>query len=105
MQEKTAKAFLLGIGFAEVAARNIVDLDAAPVPGKNCGECLFCTSRADVLIRLFDHRALHVECKVSNNAVNFFKFINHETVGKAPSRPAGFGRNQNRARSHNKWRI
>lgn len=34
-------------------------------------------------MRLPDRRCLAIECKVSNSAVNSFKRVNHEALGKA----------------------
>ena len=47
------------------------------------GESKLGDTRADLVIRLHDGRAMPVECKTSNSAVNSFKRINHEAVGKA----------------------
>ena len=46
------------------------------------------------MIRLYDRRAMPVECKASNSAVNSFKRINHEAAGKARAWLTGFGRRQ-----------
>lgn len=40
-------------------------------------------TRADLVVRMLDRRCLAVECKVSNSAVNSFKRVNHEALGKA----------------------
>lgn len=48
-------------------------LRARPLAGERC----------DVVAKLFDHRWLAIECKVSNTAVNSFKRLNHDAVAKA----------------------
>ncbi len=93
-QEETVKARLREIGFVEVPPREIALLDAAPAPGEFCGESKFGDSRADLVVRLHDRRAMPLECKASNSAVNSFKRINHEAAGKARAWLAGFGRRQ-----------
>ena len=93
-QEENVKAALRDIGFAEVPPREIPNLDAAPGPGEFCGECRLGDTRADLVIRLHDRRAMPVECKVSNSAVNSFKRINHEAAGKARDWLRGFGNRQ-----------
>lgn len=90
-QEESVKATLRDIDFAEVSPRDMTLLDAAPAPGEFCGECKLGNTRADLLIRLYDGRAMPVECKSSNSAVNSFKRINREAVGKAKAWLAGFG--------------
>lgn len=93
-QEETVKARLRAIGFVEVPPREIALLDAAPAPGEYCGESKFGDSRADLVVRLYDRRAMPLECKASNSAVNSFKRINHEAAGKARAWLAGFGKRQ-----------
>ena len=93
-QEAAVKAMLRDIGFSEEEPRDIPLLDAAPDPGTFCGESKLGDSRADLVIRLYDRRAMAVECKASNSAVNSFKRINHEAAGKARAWLAGFGRRQ-----------
>ena len=93
-QEESVKATLRDIDFAEVSPRDMPLLDAAPAPGEFCGESKLGDTRADLVIRLYDRRAMPVECKASNSAVNSFKRINHEAVGKARAWLAGFGGRQ-----------
>ena len=93
-QEEAVKARLREIGFVEVPPREIALLDAAPAPGAFCGESKFGDSRADLVVRLHDRRAMPLECKASNSAVNSFKRINHEAAGKARAWLAGFGKRQ-----------
>lgn len=93
-QEDAVASMLRDIGFTEVPARDIPLLDAAPAPGQFCRESKLGDSRADIVIRLYDRRAMPVECKASNSAVNSFKRVNHEAAGKARAWLAGFGRRQ-----------
>lgn len=93
-QEDAVKDMLRSIGFTEVPPRDIPLLDAAPAPGEFCGESKLGDTRADLVIRLYDRRAMPLECKASNSAVNSFKRINHEAAGKARAWLAGFGKRQ-----------
>ena len=93
-QEESVKAKLRDIDFAGVPPRDMPLLDAAPGPGQFCGESKLGDTRADLVIRLYDRRAMPVECKSSNSAVNSFKRINHEALGKARAWLAAFGSRQ-----------
>ena len=93
-QEDAVKATLRDLYFAEVEPRDIRILDAAPNPGEFCGESRLGNTRADLVVRLHDGRAMPIECKVSNSAVNSFKRINHEAAGKARSWIHDFGKRQ-----------
>lgn len=93
-QEEAVKALLRDIGFSEIPPRDITLLDTAPAPGVFCGESKLGNIRADLVIRVHDRRVMPLECKVSNSAVNSFKRINHEAVGKARTWLTGFGKRQ-----------
>lgn len=93
-QESAVRDKLEEIGLREVSPRDIPLLDAAPDVGEFCGESKLGGTRADLVVRLYDGRALPIECKVSNSAVNSFKRVNHEAVGKAGAWLAGFGNRQ-----------
>ena len=93
-QEDQVKELLRGIGFAEAPRRDIPLLDAAPGPGEFCGESRLGNTRADLVVRLYDRRAMPIECKVSNSSVNSFKRVNHEAAGKAKDWLTGFGKRQ-----------
>ncbi|MGH7061035.1 MAG: XamI family restriction endonuclease [Stellaceae bacterium] len=82
-QEDDVKRLLRSIAFTEVAPREIRLLEDAPAPGEFCGEGKLGDTRADLVVRMLDRRCLAVECKVSNSAVNSFKRVNHEALGKA----------------------
>jgi len=90
-QEERVKARLRSLGFQEVRARPISLLEDGPLPGEFCGESRLGDTRADLVIRLPDRRYLAIECKVSNSAVNSFKRVNHEALGKARRWVAQFG--------------
>ena len=93
-QENLVKETLREIGFSEVPRRDILLLDAAPAPGQFCGESKLGDTKGDVIVRLYDHRVMPIECKVSNSAVNSFKRLIHEAGGKAEKWLGGFGRRQ-----------
>ena len=90
-QEETVKAMLRESGVNEVPRRDMPLLDAAPSVGEFCGESKLGGTRADIVIRLYDGRAMPIECKASNSAVNSFKRINHEAAGKAAIWLTDFG--------------
>lgn len=82
-QEQKVKNALKDVGFTEVEARTIGTLHDAPVAGQFCGESLFGKRKADVVIRLWDHRVLALECKVSNSSTNSVKRLNNDAAVKA----------------------
>lgn len=94
VQEEAVKDLLRGMGFVERPPRDIPMLADAPAAGEFCGESRLGDTRADLVIGLFDRRALAVECKVSNSEVNSFKRVNHEAAGKAAKWNAQFGKRQ-----------
>ncbi len=94
VQESQVKEFLTGIGFTEVPRRDILLLEAAPAPGEFCGESMLGDTRADLVVRLYDRRAMPIECKASNSSVNSVKRLNREAAGKAAAWLAGFGKRQ-----------
>lgn len=77
------KSLLRSLQFREVRPRPIPFLEDGPLPGEFCGESKLGDTRADLVVRLADRRYLAIECKVSNSAVNSFKRVNHEALGKA----------------------
>lgn len=92
LQETAVKDVLKSIGFKEIPSRNIPLLEDGPQPGQYCGESRLGDTRADLVIRLPDRRYLAIECKVSNSAVNSFKRVNHEALGKARRWVEQFGK-------------
>ncbi len=95
LQEEAVKDVLRSCAFIEDGSRpDIETLVDAPAPGRFRGECKLGGTKADIVVRLYDQRVLAIECKVSNSAVNSFKRVNHEAVGKARSWRSDFGRRQ-----------
>jgi hypothetical protein len=90
-QEQRVKELLAAMNFGEVPPRNILFLEDGPSPGQFCGESKLGDTRADLVVRLPDRRYMAIECKVSNSAVNSFKRVNHEALGKARRWVAQFG--------------
>lgn len=95
VQEDAVKEVLRSCGFTEDPARpDIETLVDAPAPNRFRGESKLGRTKADIVARLADQRILAIECKVSNSAVNSYKRVNHEAVGKARSWLSDFGRRQ-----------
>lgn len=90
-QEQKVKDALKDAGFVEVAGRTIGTLHSAPATGQFCGESLFGKRKADVVIRLWDHRVLALECKVSNSSTNLVKRLNNDAAVKAVDWIGEFG--------------
>lgn len=82
-QEQKVKDALTDAGFVEVATRKIPTLHSAPDTGEFCGESLFGTRKADIVIRLWDQRVMALECKVSNSYTNSVKRLNNDAAVKA----------------------
>ncbi len=95
VQEGAVKDVLRSIGFSEDPTRPaIATIVDAPAPGHFRGESKLGRTKADIVVRLADQRLLAMECKVSNSAVNSYKRVNHEAVGKARSWLTDFGKRQ-----------
>ena len=95
VQEDAVKEVLRSCGFIQDASRpDIETLVDAPAPNHFRGESKLGRTKADIVARLADQRLLAIECKVSNSAVNSYKRVNHEAVGKARSWLSDFGRRQ-----------
>lgn len=82
-QEQKVKDALSAAGFTEVATREIRTLHEAPGAGEFCGESNFGSRKADIVIRLWDHRVMALECKVSNSSTNSVKRLNNDAAVKA----------------------
>jgi hypothetical protein len=93
-QELHVEDVLLQAGFAKVPTRPIPALPLAPECGQFCGESLLGTRKADFVLRLWDHRILAVECKVSNSALNSVKRVNNDAAAKAEVWRRDFGETQ-----------
>ncbi len=95
LQEDAVKVVLRSCSFTEDTVRpDINTLVDAPEPNHFRGESKLGRTKADIVARLPDQRLLAIECKVSNSAVNSYKRVNHEAVGKARSWLSDFGRRQ-----------
>ena len=93
-QEQKVKDALTDAGFTEVATREIHTLHEAPGVGEFCGESNFGSRKADIVIRLWDHRVMALECKVSNSSTNSVKRLNNDAAVKAGIWLDEFGRAQ-----------
>lgn len=83
LQESRTMEVLNECGFAGVPKRSIHAVRDAPQPGEYCSESSVVGHKADIVVGLWDHRILLIECKTSNSEVNSFKRVNHEAAGKA----------------------
>ncbi len=90
-QEQQIKDRLTEEGFVEVPARDIPTLDHAPGLGQFCGESMFGSRKADVVLRLWDRRVMPLECKVSNSSTNSVKRLNNDAAVKAGIWLSDFG--------------
>jgi hypothetical protein len=90
-QEEKVKTALREAGFEEVERRPVDTLADAPGPGQFCGECSFATRNADIAVGLWDRRAMPIECKVSNSALNSIKRVKNDVASKAATWRQRFG--------------
>ena len=90
-QEDLVKQTLKDLDLKEVPARKIANFAQAPAPGEFCGESVFGGRKADIILRLWDHRVMPIECKVSNSALNSVKRINNDAAVKAEDWKRDFG--------------
>ena len=93
-QEQLTRETLRNHQFTEVPTRVALTLGEAPQPGKFCMESTLGTRKADLLIGLWDHRVMPVECKVSNSHTNSIKRLNNDAAVKAETWRNDFGENQ-----------
>ena len=93
-QEGMVSGVLTGGGLVEVAKRKVLTLTDAPEPGQFCGESYLGDRKADFLVRLWDHRIMAIECKVSNSATNSVKRLNNDAAAKAEAWIKDFGTRQ-----------
>jgi XamI restriction endonuclease len=52
------------------------------------------TRKGDIIVRLWDHRVMPIECKVSNSYLNSVKRLNNDAAVKAVSWKRDFGLRQ-----------
>jgi hypothetical protein len=90
-QEAVVSGALAVAGLVEVAKRKVSTLADAPEPGQFCGESYLGNRKADFLVRLWDHRIMPIECKVSNSATNSVKRLNNDAAAKAEAWLKDFG--------------
>lgn len=90
-QEKAVKDRLVEAGLSEVARRTVHNLSEAPPNGTFCGESLFGSRKADIIVRLYDGRVMPTEAKVSNSSTNSVKRLNNDAAVKARQWTQEFG--------------
>jgi hypothetical protein len=90
-QEERVKLALRARGFTEIERRPMHHIADAPQPGEFCGETIFATRNADIVAGLWDRRAMPIECKVSNSAVNSIKRVKNDVAAKATTWRTRFG--------------
>jgi hypothetical protein len=93
-QEALVTQALKTLGLTEVAAREIPNVSLAPSPGEFCGESVLGTRKGDIIVTLWDHRIMPIECKVSNSSLNSVKRLNNDAAVKAVSWKRDFGLRQ-----------
>jgi len=103
-QEAHVKQVLLDTGLKEVKRRSIPNVTLAPAAGEFCGESLLGLPKsdpkadkgrlADIVLRLWDHRLMPIECKVSNSSLNSLKRLNNDAAVKAGTWKRDFGLHQ-----------
>jgi hypothetical protein len=93
-QEALVTQVLKTLGLKEVAAREIPNVSHAPAPGEFCGESVLGTRKGDLIVTLWDHRVMPIECKVSNSSLNSVKRLNNDAAVKAVSWKRDFGLRQ-----------
>lgn len=81
-EDEVAKA-LLASGYVEVERRSVDNFSQTPGPGEFCKESLFGGRKADLVVGLWDGRAMPTECKVSNSSTNSVKRLNNDAAVKA----------------------
>lgn len=93
-QEALVTQALKDLGLKEVPAREIPNVSHAPAPGEFCGESVLGTRKGDIIVTLWDHRVMPIECKVSNSTLNSVKRLNNDAAVKAVSWQRDFGLRQ-----------
>lgn len=91
-QEDLVAEYLVSQGFVQVPTRTVSTLSAAPSPGQFCRESMFGSRKADLVVGLWDGRAMPIECKVSNSSTNSVKRINNDAAVKAGAWIDEFGK-------------
>ncbi|KMV22081.1 XamI family restriction endonuclease [Mycobacterium heckeshornense] len=91
-QEDQVAEYLVTQGLTEVPTRTIKSFNELPLHGEFCRESLFGERKADLIVRLWDGRALPIECKVSNSSTNSVKRLNNDAAAKAVKWINDFGK-------------
>jgi hypothetical protein len=90
-QELMVAHTLSRAGMRRVDSRAIPTLNLAPNAGEFCRESVLGSRKADIVVRLWDHRIMPIECKVSNSALNSIKRLNNDAAVKAETWTKDFG--------------
>ncbi|MEE9964712.1 MAG: XamI family restriction endonuclease [Propionicimonas sp.] len=90
-QEDAVAAFLKSLDFQQVSTRNVRTMRDLPAAGEFCRESLFGSRKADLIVSLWDGRAMPIECKVSNSSTNSVKRLNNDAAKKAKTWIEEFG--------------
>lgn len=93
-QEQRVREILKNQGLSEVPTRPVHTLSDAPSAGQFCMESLLGKRKADIIIGLWNHRVMAIECKVSNSATNSIKRLNNDAAAKAQAWRQDFGETQ-----------
>lgn len=93
-QEQQVEDVLLATGFRKVPRRDVRTAADLPNAGEFCGESKLGNRKADFILRLWDHRIMPIECKVSNSATNSVKRLNNDAAAKAEVWRRDFGATQ-----------
>lgn len=94
VQESRVEGAFLGAGLLKVPTREVSTFAKAPSPGEFCGESPLGGRKADFILRLWDHRVMALECKVSNSSTNSVKRLNNDAAAKASGWLHDFGATQ-----------
>jgi hypothetical protein len=93
-QEQQVEDAMLGVGLLKVPRRHVRTTADLPGRGEFCGESRLGNRKADFILRLWDHRIMPIECKVSNSATNSVKRLNNDAAAKAEVWRRDFGATQ-----------
>lgn len=83
LQEELVTNALIKFGLAQVTTRRINTVNDGPKPGTFCRESVVAERKADIIVGLYDHRLMPIECKVSNSFTNSVKRLNNDAAEKA----------------------
>jgi hypothetical protein len=84
-QEAAVTQALLDLAFMEVRLphASAPTVGQAPKPGEFSREASLAGRKADLIVGLWDHRVMPIECKVSNSSLNSIKRLNNDAAAKA----------------------